>query len=279
MLPNLLVIGAQKGGTTSLWQYLQGHPEIYMSQPKEIHFFNRDDNWARGADWYEGHFVNATGFAVRGEATPGYTRAGVWPHSAQRAASLVPEARLIYILRDPLARIRSHYLHNVSLGIERRAFAEAVLSDPQYVDASRYAEQAHRWLHFFSSEQFLFLLSHDLRADRQATMERVFDFLGVATRHLVGAEDYHVTSARKARRQWVRRVQESSLYRIAATNTSQRVKDRVRPYLSPAIDQKLDLEAAEWTPELRASISQRLRDDRIELESLYPAIIRAWPRI
>src|SRR4051812_23135116 len=104
LLPNLLVIGAAKAGTTSLWHYLDAHPSVFMAPAKELHFFDLDENWNRGIPWYAEHFAGSESSPVVGEATPGYTRYPHRPHAAARAAATVPDARLIYLVRDPIER-------------------------------------------------------------------------------------------------------------------------------------------------------------------------------
>src|SRR3954465_8128427 len=122
MLPNLLVIGATKAGTTTLWHYLDVHPEIFMAPDKELHFFDLDENWAKGVDWYAERFAGAQGQAVIGEATPGYTRYPHRPEAAKRAFATVPDAKRFYRAPAPIERIRSHYVQEVGQGRERKPF-------------------------------------------------------------------------------------------------------------------------------------------------------------
>ena len=189
MLPNLLVIGAQKCGTTSLHRYLDAHPEIAMSDPKELDFFVEhedrprylvDGNWHRGVDWYASHFPDHV--PVRGEASPNYTAYPSVPEVPERAAGIVPDARLVYLVRDPIERIVSHYLHRVGASREGRPLDE-VLADrddaARYVDRSRYAMQVERWLEHFPGERLLVIAQEDLRADAPSVLRRVFRFLSV----------------------------------------------------------------------------------------------------
>jgi len=160
MLPNLLVIGAQKCGTTSLHRYLDAHPEIAMSDPKELDFFVEHEdrphyvangNWHRGVDWYASQFPDDA--PVRGEASPNYTAYPNVQRIPERAAEIVPGAALIYMVRDPIERIVSHYLHRVGASPERRSLKET-LGDIErgsgmvFVDRSRYFMQIERWLEY-----------------------------------------------------------------------------------------------------------------------------------
>src|SRR5205085_10467190 len=103
VLPNLIVIGAAKCGTTSLHRYLDLHPEVAMSKTKQLHFFTEKENWGRGLAWYESHFD--TPAQVRGESTPAYSAWPVHRGVPERIARVVPDTRLIYLVRDPVERV------------------------------------------------------------------------------------------------------------------------------------------------------------------------------
>src|SRR5215216_7751234 len=130
-LPDFLVLGAQKAGTTALYAYLRRHPQIAGPSWKEVSFFDR--HYARGESWYRGNFPSrpATWLARRragaepivGEASPGYL---FHPHAPQRVATLLPNVRLIALLRDPVDRALSHYHHELALGRESLSFEEAI---------------------------------------------------------------------------------------------------------------------------------------------------------
>ena len=161
-----------------------------MSVPKELDFFIVPDeelfpvgNWSRGLDWYRSHFTERT--PVRGETSPNYT---VYPFAedvAERAASVVPDAKIIYLVRDPIDRIVSHYLHRVGQGEERRSLDDA-LGDIDgegpgmtLVYRSMYFMQIERWTRCFPDSSVLVLAQEDLQAERAETLVRVFCFLGV----------------------------------------------------------------------------------------------------
>jgi hypothetical protein len=177
-LPNLVVIGGLKCGTTSLHHYLNLHPEIGMSRPKELNFFVSELNWPLGRDWYASHFDPAE--RVRGESSPHYTNRPRFDGVAERLAETAPDARLIYMVRDPIDRMLSHYLHNVGGGYDDRPLAEA-LADPDtaYVDRGRYFFQLEPYLERFERDRIELVSREELKADRAGTMRRVFAFLGV----------------------------------------------------------------------------------------------------
>ena len=198
-LPGFLVIGAQKAGTTALYAYLRQHPAITGPSWKEVSFFDR--HYARGEAWYRGNFPNslrARGDLV-GEASPSYL---FHPLAPERVAGLVPEAKLIVLVRNPVDRAYSHYQHEVALGREPLSFEYAVaaeyerlrgeegrlVADPSYFSHAwwnytyrargLYADQLERWLAVFPREQLLVVPSDDLSADPGAAYASVLAFLG-----------------------------------------------------------------------------------------------------
>ena len=173
-LPNFLVIGAMKAGTVSLHNYLGEHPDVFVGDGGtfgEPHFFVAEQNWPRGRGWYESLFDGADRAAAIGECSPGYTWAHVYRGVPERIAQLIPEARLIYLVRDPIARMQSMYMHQVSAGRERRR-ADAALLDDRYLWPSRYGFQLGAYLDHFDRSQILVIASEVLRARPRAGTER-----------------------------------------------------------------------------------------------------------
>lgn len=178
-LPTFMLIGGLKCGTTSLHQYLNSHPEIVMSRPKEIGFFIPELTWELGTEWYASHFDRSA--EVRGESSPHYTNRPRFDGVAERMRAVLGEhLRLIYMVRHPIDRMVSHYLHNVRAGYDDRPLHEALAEEPStYVDRSRYAFQLEPYLEVFGREQIAIFSREDLGRDRYETMKRIFSFLGV----------------------------------------------------------------------------------------------------
>lgn len=177
-LPNLIVIGAQKCGTSVLHYYLSLHPEVSMSKPKELNFFIEERNWPRGLDWYKAQFdAEAT---VRGEASPNYTAFPQHEGVPERMHSVVPEAKLIYMVRDPLERIAAHWVHNYAKRREKGTLAETLAHpNTSYVTRSKYAMQLERFLALYPKQQVMVFQQSELRLQRMETLRKVFDFVGV----------------------------------------------------------------------------------------------------
>jgi hypothetical protein len=207
-MPNTVVIGAMKCGTDALHEYLDEHPDIAMSIPKELNFFLdsplRDDavpehtrygnevpkragrcepyawsagNWHRGGEWYARHFPAHS--PVRGESSPGYTSPR-YPDVAGRMAAVIPDARLVYIVRDPLERALSQYQHHRRDGAETRALEDALL-DPhsQYISRGRYYERLMPFLEHFARDHVAIVSREELLGERRTTVRSLFEFLGV----------------------------------------------------------------------------------------------------
>jgi Sulfotransferase domain len=202
-LPNLVVIGAQKCGTSGLHFYLGTHPEISMSSPKELNFFIRERNWRRGMEWYRAQFDPQA--PVRGESSPNYT---TYPHHLgipERMREVVPGARLIFLVRDPIERIAAHWIHNYAKRRERGDLRTTLLHpNTTYVLRSQYHLQLRQFLNHYSESQVLVLEQEDLRLRRSETLREVFSFLGVdpSFEHPRFHRERH-RSARKRRATWL----------------------------------------------------------------------------
>ncbi len=271
-LPNLIIIGGLKCGTTSLHHYLNLHPEIAMSRPKELNFFVSELNWPLGRDWYAGHFDPSA--RIRGESSPHYTNRPSFNGVPGRMRELLgSDVRLVYVVRDPIDRMLSHYLHNVGGGYEDRSLVDA-LSDPEssYVVRSRYFFQVEPYLEEFGADRVQIVGREELKADRPGTMRRSFEFLGV---------DPNFTSE-QFEREW-----ETG---VAKTGSRFRLMDRaVRLPGLRAIDRNFDRlpESLRWLAErvvhdpdrgevakpevpdsLRRHLVELFRDDTTKLERL-----------
>jgi hypothetical protein len=213
LLPDFVILGTQRGGSTSLYRYLEQHPWVEPAVRKEVHFF--DFNWTRGAAWYRAHFPLAWRRAwaqriarrplLTGEGSPYYL---VHPHAPRRLASLLPGARLIALLRNPVDRAFSHYQKSARSGAETLSFEDAVAAEPErlapeiermrrdesyysvahqkqsYVTRGIYADQIAAWREHVPAERLLILCSEDFFRDAAGTLRRVQEFLGLPAQEL-----------------------------------------------------------------------------------------------
>jgi len=205
-LPSVVIIGAQKSGTTSLFNYLVQHPDVLPPLGKEVHYF--DFHYARGVKWYRGRFPyrhQLRGGSLTLDASPYYL---MHPLVPERVAQLLPGVKLIALLRNPVDRALSHYQHEVRAGRESLSFVEAIdkeserlageeerlREDPYYYSFNHhrysytrrglYIEQLHRWVQYFPRTQLLVLQSEWLFRDPVAATAAVHDFLGLRSHRL-----------------------------------------------------------------------------------------------
>lgn len=187
-LPDFVVIGAMKSGTTSFAAYLDQHPEVAVSNPKEPNFFADPGNWDRGLAWYEDLFPGNV--PVVGEASVFYTMMPEYVGAAQRIRQTIPDVRLIYLVRDPIERMRSMFIHRADKhqGLAR-SLTESIERQPAYVEISRYGHQLEPYLELFSEDQILVLTTDELRVDPDSVLSRAFRHIGVDAGVRVPAEE------------------------------------------------------------------------------------------
>jgi hypothetical protein len=221
-LPTYLIIGAGKCGTTSLHYYLGAHPQIQVSRRKELRFFldyplagpergprePPGGEWHRGVDWYRRWF--SPDFPVRGEASPGYMSPR-FVGTAERIHRLLPHAKLIVCVRDPVARALSHYRQAYDDRFEERPREQALEPESIYVQSSRYADRLAPYLRHWKFDEIHVVEQRDLLERRRETLSGVFRFLGVEAGHWVPAYDAlhnvadHKSGLPWATLQWLRR--------------------------------------------------------------------------
>nr|WP_259041692.1 sulfotransferase domain-containing protein [Salinibacter ruber] len=203
-IPDFLIIGAQKSGTTTLHGWISNHPEVKTGVWKEVHFFDwRHRYEKRGLRWYRSHFpvlIKPSKFKV-GESTPEYL---FNPASPRRVAETIPNARLVVLLRNPVDRAYSHYHHSRRLGAESLTFKEALEAEEDrikgemrklkktgthkgkkymkysYKKRGEYADQIERWLKYFDRSQFLFIKSESMFRKPKKKLKEVKNHIGVS---------------------------------------------------------------------------------------------------
>ena len=171
-----------KAGTTSLHNYLDLHPDIAMTAAKETNFFSNSTYWNRGVDWYYGQFDSSA--KIRGETSTAYTGYPTIPHVPERMHGIAPDAKLIYLVRDPIDRLLSHYVHHVSEDHEKRALSAVVTeilrgNETSYACHSKYYAQIEQYLKHYDPSCLLVLTTEALKNSRLETLSKICDFLGV----------------------------------------------------------------------------------------------------
>ena len=288
-MPNFFIVGAQKAGTTSLYHYLDQHPEIYMSPRKEPHFFEgmhsefrrpgRRNAPVSDLTEYLALFDGASGERAIGEASASYLYS---PKAPGLIESSVPDARLIAVLRNPADRAYSNYLHCVQVGREPLgSFAEALRAEPSrmrdrwgplwyYKDKGFYHAQVKRYFDTFGSDRVGIWLYEDLRNHTARTLGEVFRFLGVDENFVPDASIEHNPSGVPRAGKLYPRVRA-----LTARNpvlVERFLPARLRGYLKSRILVK----PPPFPPELREDLTRSYKEDILKLQELIDRDLSAW---
>jgi Sulfotransferase domain len=270
MLPNFLIVGAMRSGTSSLARYLRAHPDVCMATQKEVRYFDR--NFERGVDWYRAHFPCSQLNPAVGEATQTYMYDG---KALERMASVVPGARLIAILRNPVDRAYSHYWLNRERQREPLEFREAIEAEPEriangdlnqrlfysYLDRGRYARQLSRICELYSREKLHVILFDDLCSSPREAYQSICRFLGIDNAFIPPNLGDVVNPYVSVRSVKVRNITRGLPRRFA--NAVGRINSRVGSY--PPLD-----------PSMRAELLARFESEIKALEEWLGRRIPAW---
>lgn len=181
MKPNFLVIGAAKAGTTWLYSCLYEHPEIYLPDIKELHFFSYESVYQKGFDWYESNFSDVTVEKAVGEISPSYLPL---KSTAERIYNYNPDMRLIVILRNPIDRAYSHYCMAMRTNKVEKNIDKGLSLNSPYVQWGLYHEQITRFMELFPKSQIKVLLFDDIKLKPKSLLKDVYSYLNVDTSFL-----------------------------------------------------------------------------------------------
>jgi hypothetical protein len=175
--PDFVLIGAMKSATTTLHEQLARQPGFFMTRPKEPSFFSDDPVFARGRRWYFSLFESAEPGDLRGESSTHYTKLPTYPRTVERMVGHLPRLKLIYLMRHPLDRLISQYVHEVTAGRIKAGLVEAIRRHPELIDYSRYAMQLQPFVDAYGFENVLPVFFPRLVNHSQAALERIAGFL------------------------------------------------------------------------------------------------------
>lgn len=261
-VPDFLIIGAAKAGTTYLSGLLGQHPQVGISDPKEPKFFTT--YWNHGWDWYERCFAAVQDRAVVGDASTQYSIVGVYPKAVQRIAEFAPQAKLIYLVRHPLARLESQWMEDAnSWRTTPVPFDEAVTTKPEYIDATLYWKQYSAYRQHFDSSRILVLFFEEFVKSPESVAAECFRFLGVDDRFQVATDcaERNVSSQKRSPKPLFRPLHSLSprLLNSISVMLPLPVRDMAKRIV------KSPLKRPGWTPEVRSWVVEKVGEDSARL--------------
>ncbi len=201
--PNFVIIGAMKCATSTLHEQLALQPGFLMSQLKEPNFFSNDEQYAKGMSWYLSNFDSAEEYILCGESSTHYTKLPTYPRTIDRLKEHLPEAKFIYVMRHPIDRLISQYIHEWSMGIISVDIDRAIFQYPELIAYSQYSMQLQPYFEEFGQDNILPVFFERLLSDRQTELERICRFLGYPEQPIWQELDaQNVSSQRMRNSQW-----------------------------------------------------------------------------
>ncbi|HKZ29722.1 MAG TPA: sulfotransferase domain-containing protein [Acidimicrobiia bacterium] len=280
-LPNFMLIGAGKAGSTSLWHYVVQHPDVFPPKQKEPSYFWTDKHSRPGKaetlEAYQSLFEGSESYKAVGDASPTYLVDENAPHEIRK---MIPDVKLIAILRDPCARAFSEFMmHRMRQDEPERRFLDAVAADPSrpidhrlnYIETGLYHKHLSRYLSVFPAGQLKVVLNDDLKGEPKEVMKDVFEFLGLDADVAIDTDvEFNVSGVPKIK----------ALHWLLTKNHS--IKRGLLPLLPKGLIKSLrraknaNLERQFMTPQERAALLPSFEADILELEKLLGRDLSHW---
>lgn len=227
MTPSFFIIGAGKCGTTSLWTYLDKHPQIAMSRIKEPSYFSMESQFARGPDWYRSLFKKTGNVLHTGEASNSYSALGVFPDTLDRIAEFSPKAKFIYSVRHPRGRTESDWMERQKT--QAVSFSDFLAKDTLYRDKNLYLRTLTAYQNRFGADRVHLIFYDDLVSNPVSTVEGCLQFLGLQSDDNLGVGKTHRSSSDfVALPSGLRKLQNNRVYDFAARLVSSDLKTKIR---------------------------------------------------
>lgn len=265
-LPGFLIIGAMKCGTSTLQAQLARQEGVFMTTPKEPNFFSDDDVFSRGMGWYRALFADAAPGDLKGEASTHYAKLPTHPRTLDRLRPHLAAPRLVYMIRNPLQRAVSHYIHEWSEGRMGTDPVAEFARHPEMVDYGRYAMQIAPWIAAYGRDAILLTSLEQVKADPQRELERVARHIGltgpVRWQADLGAQNVSAERVRRLPLQGLL-VDNPVATVLRRVLVPKRIRSAIRD--SRKIAARPELPAA-----LRRDLEDRFLADRAELAGIFP---------
>ena len=249
--PDFIIIGAMKCATSTVHDQLSMHDPFFMTTPKEPNFFSDDEIYAKGFGWYGSLFANADTGQLKGESSTHYTKLPKYPETVERLVEYCPDVKCIYIMRHPVDRLVSHYIHEWTQGAISCDINEAVSRHPELVEFSRYNMQLEPYLKTFGHKSVLPMFTERLKDNPLRELQVIFDFLDVFEKPVWQPDIISNVSAERLRAcAWRDAIVNSPLLKfIRRTFVPKSVRTRIRklwtmqerPSLAPDTVQNLEV--------------------------------------
>lgn len=272
----VIVVGAMKAGTTTIFERLASHPEVFGSEPKEPGFFARDEMWTKGHDWYRDLWPEEADEGVRLEGSTLYTMRPQYPDSIPRMAGYLEkhglEARLVYSLRDPLERIRSHLTHMRAHGRdERLTMVEEGSLQGHALALSMYAHQLDRILEHFERSRLEIVRFERLAEDTTPVVRELLEALDLDPERLESGKEVHNPTTEQYRKSIAWRASEAVGLDRLTDRLPESLLDRVRGTLGDEIEEKIEL-----NQEQRLAFLRALEGDLRRLRDVHDVDVEDW---
>lgn len=275
MLVDFMMIGAQKCGTTGLAAQLAAHPSVCFSRIKEPAFFNETANWREKLDEYHSLFDPIEG-QICGEASTMYTFLPECLDTHDRLYEYNPDLKLIYIMRQPVNRIVSHYTHNLVRGIVKEAPEQVVFDDPTYINHSRYGVQIRPYLQRFTPDNILLLLFEEYVKTPDVVLQQVADFLQIDPTRFEDpdeSEKHQSTGRAYLKYEAARKFVGSDAFQSVREYIPQAIRQPLKKRMSNQIESK-----PQFSPQLKQAIWRFVEDDVKEIENLLGRELTEWKK-
>lgn len=265
--PDFIIIGAMKCGTTTLQAQLAAQPGVFMTDPKEPNYFSDDDIYAKGAAWYQALFAGAASGDMTGEASTHYTKRPTYPDTLARMQADLPEPpKLIYMIRNPLERAVSHYIHEWT---EARMGGDPVAEfarHPEMAEYGCYAMQIAPFIDAFGKNRVYLTSLEQIKQDPDAEFARITAFLGLPD----GLRWQHAQKAQNVSADRARRIPLQGL--LIDNPVARTLRQRLVPKsLRQKVRQSLTMQGRPALPEdLKIDLMARFLEDRTALAAFFP---------
>lgn len=274
MLPNFLIIGAMKSGTTTLYHLLKSHPDIFMAENKEPQYFSDDIKFNKGLRWYESLFARHGNERLVGEASTNYAKYPAFKNVPERIKRTLNDAKIIYVLRDPVDRIYSHFVHNYYMGREENDFESVVNKSEHYINVSKYYYQIQQYLEYFDRDHIKVILLDDLNDHPAETMADIYRFLGVDDKFTpaIMGERRHSTESKKGQSGFLMSMlRKVPFYHSISNNIPDSIKGILNTILRKKVAPPVKPDAS-----IRRAIQKKLEQDILSLQDYLGRDLSHW---